>query len=95
MVHCEVVNATRTIPHGAPHQEETFFSARKSSTMPLQQRGTTDKGERYAGARRSILVFGAILNEGPMPHKDVMRSIELFGKEVMPALHEITRQPYD
>jgi hypothetical protein len=24
-----------------------------------------------------------------------MRSIELFGKEVIPALHEITLQPYD
>ena len=67
---------------------------------PLQCRysssvGQPDKGERYAGARRSILVFGVILHEGPMPHKDVMRSIELFGKEVIPALHEITLQPYD
>jgi len=29
-----------------------------------------------------------------MPHKDVMRSIELLGKEVVPALHEIALQPY-
>ena len=28
-------------------------------------------------------------NEGGMPHQDVMRSIELMGKEVIPALHEI------
>jgi alkanesulfonate monooxygenase SsuD/methylene tetrahydromethanopterin reductase-like flavin-dependent oxidoreductase (luciferase family) len=34
-------------------------------------------------------------NEGPMPHKDVMRSIELLGKEVIPALHEIKLQPYE
>ena len=27
-------------------------------------------------------------NEGHMAHKDVMRSIELLGKEVIPALHE-------
>ena len=33
-------------------------------------------------------------NEGPMPHKGVMRSIELFGREVIPALHEMTLQPY-
>jgi hypothetical protein len=33
-------------------------------------------------------------NEEPMPHQDVMRSIELFGREVIPALHEITLQPY-
>jgi alkanesulfonate monooxygenase SsuD/methylene tetrahydromethanopterin reductase-like flavin-dependent oxidoreductase (luciferase family) len=28
-------------------------------------------------------------NEGAMDHADVMRSIELIGKEVIPALHEI------
>jgi alkanesulfonate monooxygenase SsuD/methylene tetrahydromethanopterin reductase-like flavin-dependent oxidoreductase (luciferase family) len=33
-------------------------------------------------------------NEGPMPHQHVMRSIELFGKEVIPALHEIKLQPF-
>ena len=34
-------------------------------------------------------------NEGDMPHKDVQRSIELLGKEVIPALHEIQLQPYE
>jgi alkanesulfonate monooxygenase SsuD/methylene tetrahydromethanopterin reductase-like flavin-dependent oxidoreductase (luciferase family) len=34
-------------------------------------------------------------NEGAMPHKDVMRSIELLGTEVIPALHEIKLQPYE
>jgi alkanesulfonate monooxygenase SsuD/methylene tetrahydromethanopterin reductase-like flavin-dependent oxidoreductase (luciferase family) len=33
-----------------------------------------------------LLIYG---NEGPMPHKDVMRSIELLGKEVIPALKEL------
>ena len=28
-------------------------------------------------------------NEGAMAHDDVMRSIELIGQEVIPALHEI------
>ena len=28
-----------------------------------------------------------------MPHQDVRRSIALFGKEVVLALHEITLQP--
>ena len=32
-----------------------------------------------------LLIYG---QEGPMPHKDVMRSIELWGKEVIPALKE-------
>ncbi len=34
-------------------------------------------------------------NEGDMAHKDVMRSIELLGKEVIPALHEVKLQPYE
>jgi len=34
-------------------------------------------------------------NEGGMPHQDVRRSIELMGKEVIPALHEIKLQPYE
>ena len=39
-----------------------------------------------------LLIFG---NDGRMPHKDVMRSIELIGKEVIPSLHEIKLQPYE
>ena len=34
-------------------------------------------------------------NEGNMNHADVMRSVELLGKEVIPALHEIQLQPYE
>ena len=34
-------------------------------------------------------------NEGDMSHEDSMRSIELLGKEVIPALHEIKLQPYE
>ena len=33
--------------------------------------------------------------DGPIPHKDVLRSIELMGREVIPALHEIKLQPYE
>ena len=34
-------------------------------------------------------------NDGTMSHDDTMRSIELMGKEVIPALHEIKLQPYE
>ena len=34
-------------------------------------------------------------NEGAMDYKHVMRSIELLGKEVIPALHEVPLQPYE
>ena len=39
-----------------------------------------------------LLIYG---NEGPMRHEDSMRSIELLGKEVIPALKEIQLHPYD
>ena len=39
-----------------------------------------------------LLIYG---NEGPMPHEDCMRSIDLLGKEVIPALKEIQLQPYE
>ena len=38
-----------------------------------------------------LLIYG---NEGPMKHEDSMRSIELLGKEVIPALKEIKLTPY-
>ena len=34
-------------------------------------------------------------SDGDIPHNAVMRSIELLGKEVVPALHEIKLQPYE
>jgi alkanesulfonate monooxygenase SsuD/methylene tetrahydromethanopterin reductase-like flavin-dependent oxidoreductase (luciferase family) len=34
-------------------------------------------------------------SDGNIPHKDVMRSLELLGCEVVPALHEIKLQPYE
>ena len=39
-----------------------------------------------------LLVYGS---DGDMAHEDVMRSIELLGQEVIPALHEIKLQPYE
>ena len=39
-----------------------------------------------------MLLYG---NDGEMPHKDSMRSIELLGQEVIPALHETKLQPYE
>ncbi len=34
-------------------------------------------------------------NEGNMPNEDVMRSIALIGKEVIPALHKVNLRPYE
>ena len=38
-----------------------------------------------------LLIYGS---DGDMAHKDVMRSIELMGTEVIPSLHEIKLHPY-
>ena len=38
-----------------------------------------------------LLIAGA---DGHLSHQDAMRSIELFGKEVIPALHEIKLHPF-
>ena len=34
-------------------------------------------------------------SDGAIPHKDIMRSIELLGTEVMPALRQVKLQPYE
>jgi hypothetical protein len=34
-------------------------------------------------------------SDGNIPHSDVMRSVELLGREVVPALHEIQLTPYE
>ena len=39
-----------------------------------------------------LIIIGS---DGDIPHENVMRSIELLGKEVVPALHEIKLQPYE
>jgi alkanesulfonate monooxygenase SsuD/methylene tetrahydromethanopterin reductase-like flavin-dependent oxidoreductase (luciferase family) len=39
-----------------------------------------------------VMGFGSLLLEaqaGAMPHKETMRSIELLGREVIPALHKL------
>ena len=33
-------------------------------------------------------------SDGNIPHENVMRSLELLGNEVVPALHEVELQPY-
>ena len=40
----------------------------------------------------TLILIGS---DGPVAHKDVMRSVELLGKEVIPALHEIKLEPYE
>jgi hypothetical protein len=45
--------------------------------------------------RKEARMVQSLLHEGDRAHKDVMRSIELLGKEVIPALHAIKLHPYE
>ena len=42
----------------------------------------------------SPVYLSLIGSDGNIAHKDVMRSLELVGEEVVPALHEVELQPY-
>ena len=60
--------------------------------------GTPDTVTRKLSEMLDRLSPGYLLlcgNNGDIPHQDIMRSIELFGKEVIPALREVKLQPYE
>ena len=76
---------------------------RSSTYEELQEHGTILVGSPETITRKLtgiiehlnpgyLHIYGS---DGPMAHKDIMRSIELLGKEVIPALHEIKLQPYE
>ena len=75
-----IAPATKTVALGSAAVEVTGLSLRKLTQLI----------ERLNPGY--LLVYG---NEGDMAHKDVMRSIELLGKEVIPALHAIKLHPYE
>ncbi len=59
--------------------------------------GTPETVTRKLSATIERLSPGYLIligSDGDLPHNDVMRSIQLLGTEVVPALHEIELQPY-
>ena len=54
---------------------------------------TTKLSELVDRLSPGYLLLGG--NDGTLSHEDAMRSIELMGTEVIPALHEIKLQPYE
>ncbi len=88
----------RQIPAGVG----TRFGQRRRTYEELQEADSIIVGKPDTVIRKLTRVLETVApgylicygNEGDMPHNDVMRSIELIGKEVIPALHEVKLRPY-
>ena len=71
-----------------PLNELTYQELQDEHHLVVGSPDTVIKKLRYI---KEELGIGALLLEaqgGPLSHKDTMRSLELFGKEVIPALKE-------
>ena len=91
----EAVKVARRKPKGTLGNAPTYEDLQRVKTVIV---GSPDTVTRKLTEVIEALSPGYLLiygSEGDMAHKDVMRSIELLGKEVIPALHEIKLQPYE
>ena len=85
----------RARPQGAFGQRLSYAQLQDIDFYVLGNPATVTRKLRQLIERLNpgyLLIYG---NEGDMAHKDVMRSIELLGKEVIPALHAIKLHPYE
>jgi len=91
----EAVRLQRVRPQGAFGQRLRSAQLQDIDCYVLGNPATVTRKLRQLIERLNpgyLLIYG---NEGDMAHKDVMRSIELLGKEVIPALHAIKLHPYE
>ena len=91
----EAVRLQRARPQGAFGQRLSYAQLQAIDFYVLGNPATVTRKLRQLIERLNpgyLLIYG---NEGDMAHKDVMRSIELLGKEVIPALHAIKPHPYE
>lgn len=91
----EAVRLQRARPQGAFGQRLSYAQLQDIDFYVLGNPATVTRKLRQLIERLNpgyLLIYG---NEGDMAHKDVMRSIELLGKEVIPALHAIKLHPYE
>jgi alkanesulfonate monooxygenase SsuD/methylene tetrahydromethanopterin reductase-like flavin-dependent oxidoreductase (luciferase family) len=76
----------QTIGTGTYGRKMTYEQLQEAHNIVVGSPETVIKKLQYVINRLQpgyLLIYG---NEGPMPHKDVLRSIELSGKEVIPGL---------
>ena len=92
----EAVAIQRTLPGaGGFGRRMSYEQLQEVSNLIIGSPQTVTQKLRQIIERLSPEYLHIYGNEGLMPHQDVMRSIELLGKEVIPALHEIQLQPYE
>ena len=84
-----------TIGSGGPGTKMDYDQLREMSNIIVGSPETVTNKLTEVIERLSPGYLHIYGNEGDMAHKDVMRSIELLGKEVVPALHEVKLRPYE
>ena len=84
-----------TIGVGGPRQAKTYEELQALNNIIVGNPDTVTRKLTEIIEHLSPGYLHIYGNEGPLPHEDSMRSIELMGKEVIPALHEIKLQPYE
>lgn len=75
-------------PTGAFARQMSYEELQEAYNVVVGSPDTIIKKLRYVRDKLNpgqLIIWG---NDGPMDHKDSMRSIELLGKEVIPALKE-------
>jgi alkanesulfonate monooxygenase SsuD/methylene tetrahydromethanopterin reductase-like flavin-dependent oxidoreductase (luciferase family) len=85
---------TRRIASGGP-QKMTYEALQDTNIVVV---GSPETVTRKLTEIIEELNPGYILlisGDGTVPHRDVMRSLELLGKEVIPALREVQLQPFE
>ena len=95
----EAIDVIRQIPAGVG----TRLGQRPRTYEELQEAGSIVVGSPDTVVKKLTEILNSVSpgylicygNEGDMPYDDVMRSIELLGKEVIPALHEVQLHPYE
>ncbi len=92
----EAVAIQRTLPGaGGFGRRMSYEQLQEVSNLIIGSPQTVTQKLRQIIERLSPGYLHIYGNEGLMPHQDVMRSIELLGQEVIPALHAIQLQPYE
>ena len=93
----EAVGVQRNMPGFTAYTKKklTYDDLREANVVIVGNPETVTRKLRYVIEHLSPGYLHIYGHDGNMEHKDVMRSIELLGKEVIPALHEIPLQPYE
>ena len=91
----EAVRVQRARPQGAFGQSLSYEDLQEISNIVVGSPDTVIHKLRAVIERLNPGYLHIYGNEGDMSHGDTLRSIELLGREVIPALHEIPLHPFD